>query len=68
MSRLLHHHDRIFACSDRRHLPGLLDSALPANGWQGPAHRGVLVPKEVDVDVGPQRYDDVMKERGLKAG
>ena len=46
--RLLHHHDRLLARTNRRRLPGLLAGAVPADGWQGEAHRGVLVPEKVD--------------------
>lgn len=47
--RLLHHHHRLLARTDRRHLPGLHHGALPTHRWQGPSHRGLLVPPEVDV-------------------
>ena len=36
--RLLYHHNRLLARTDRRHLRRLLTGALPANRWQGPSH------------------------------
>ena len=47
MPRLLHHHDRLLARPDRRHLPGLLDRAVPADGRQGALDGRMLVPEEV---------------------
>jgi hypothetical protein len=46
--RLLHHHNRLLARSDRCHLCRLLDGSLPTHRWQGQAHRGLLVPTEVN--------------------
>ena len=46
--RLLHHHDRLFARPNSRHLPRLLDCALPTNGRKGAFDRGMLVPAEVE--------------------
>jgi len=46
---LLCHHNRLLARTDRRHLRRLLDSSVPAHWWQGQTHRGLLLPKKVDV-------------------
>ena len=46
--RLLHHHHRLLARPDRRHLRRLLDRPLPAHRWQGPSDRGLLFPPEVN--------------------
>ena len=43
MPRLLHHHDRLLARPDRRHLRRLLDRAVPAYGWEGAIDGGVFV-------------------------
>lgn len=45
---LLHHHDRLLARPDRRHLRRLLDRAVPADGRQGEVDGGVLFSAEVD--------------------
>lgn len=47
MPRLLHHHDRLLARPDRRHLRRLLDRAVPADGRQGATDGGVLVQAEM---------------------
>lgn len=46
--RLLHHHHRLLARPDRRHLRRLLDRPLPAHRWQGPSDRGLLFPPQVN--------------------
>ena len=48
MSRLLHHHNRLLARPNRRHLRRLLDRAVPADGWESAIDRGLLVQAEVD--------------------
>ena len=48
MSRLLHHHDRLFARPNRRHLRRLLDRAVPADGRKGQIDRRVLVQTEIE--------------------
>ena len=59
MPRLLHHHDRLLARPDRRHLRRLLDRAVPADGRQGATDGGVLVSAEVgwDASVGEGKKD-----------
>ena len=52
MPRLLHHHNRLLARPNRRHLRRLLDRALPTDGRQGATNGRVLVPAEVDFEVG----------------
>lgn len=47
MPRLLHHHDRLLARPDRRHLRRLLDRAVPADGREGAIDGRVLVQAEV---------------------
>ena len=49
MSRLLHHHHRLFPRPNGSHLRRLLDGAVSTYGRQGSSDRGVLVPEEVDV-------------------
>ena len=49
MPRLLHHHNRLLARPNRRHLRRLLDRAVPADGWECAIDRGLLVQAEVDV-------------------
>ncbi len=48
MPRLLHHHDRLLARPNRRHLWRLLDGPLPADGREGAVDGGLLVPEEVE--------------------
>ena len=43
MPRLLHHHDRLLARLDRRHLRRLLHLAVPAHGRESAADGGMLV-------------------------
>lgn len=52
MPRLLHHHHRLLARPDRRHLRRLLDGALPADGRKGAVDGGMFVPEKVDVGRG----------------
>jgi len=59
--RLLHNHYCFLARTDCRHLRRLLDCPMPAYWWQGQAHRGLLLPKEVDGFTMLQRC----KERGV---
>lgn len=59
MPRMLHNHDRLFARTNSRYLPRLLDCALPAYGGQGSANSGLLLQAEV---IGRLRWD------ALKAG
>lgn len=67
MPRLLHHHDRLLARANRRHLPGLHHRSLPAHGRQGPSHRGLLFQEEVNdsLSKGEQGGNDgVLKGKG----
>uniref|UniRef100_A0A8R7U571 Uncharacterized protein n=1 Tax=Triticum urartu TaxID=4572 RepID=A0A8R7U571_TRIUA len=43
---LLQHHYCVQPLTDRRGVPRLPNGALPANGWQGQAHRGLLLPPQ----------------------
>ena len=49
--RLLHHHHRLLARTNRRHLRRLLDRSLPTNRRKGTSHRGLLFLQKVDPDL-----------------
>ena len=60
MSRLLHHHNRLLARPDRRHLRRLLDRAVPADGWKSAIDRGLLIQAEVD-EIHKKKIDEGRK-------
>jgi hypothetical protein len=51
MPGLLHNHDRVLARPDGGGVCRLLAGAVPADGRQGAADGGVLVPQEMSVEV-----------------
>ena len=57
MPRLLHHHNRLLARPNRRHLWRLLDRAVPADGWKSAIDRGLLIQAEVDDNHRRQNVD-----------
>jgi len=46
---MLHNHDRLLARPDGGPVCRVLSGAVPADRWQGPADRGMLVPEKVEV-------------------
>ena len=46
--RLLHHHYRLLARTNRRRLRRLLSGPLPAYRWQGQTYRGLLFQEKID--------------------
>lgn len=59
--RLLHHHHRLLARPDRRHLRRVLDGAVPAYGWKSTTDGGLFVPEKVKM-ISSARKKDVRVE------
>jgi hypothetical protein len=61
MPRMLHNHNCLLARPNSRHLRRLLDRPLPAYWWQSQTHRGLLIPKEVNI------HDDDLSLLAIRA-